>query len=595
MWIPCFPVLICLLRRLLIPSGLTLWFVLQIFIVFTGENPLQPTANVPTVNFYIVTAGFFFQAGMFKNSNKCPYLIMDFPIVFFQASMYILPRKNENPYEKRITEMIAFITRYPNDSAAVCSIVQKLIEQRIVFTGFLEQELPKAIPEDFENYPAMIVDAQLLKEADSQLRCRLEKYASEHYLFPIPPAEKIPPEDFDFCLHFYETEIGMFISAAGLEPETLPHQTDEGILKKFIPQVREYFARIPGMSHFNEYHLHCLLGALALENTPYAPDGWTTELNNIMKVMFEHRDIHGDHDQLGAWILASFYAERTGDQGPADWMLGYFDEILKRRPRTSEGLLSPGGFRDDPLFYFGEDRDEFGSVSYTVARRDLVLNEQLHFLAGAFAAASRYSGNPKYLREAEMLLDHIEKYHRDPADSLLRHASRCGKAIGEKWGRGNCHALLGALYMLLAYPEMPQQIRNKVVMFLDKTGEGLMKVQAASGLWHNLLDNPASAEETSCTVIFCYIYSWLTNRGEVPPEKYRNMIVRARDVLKTQFWRGKGAGNCTGTWVAFNDPSYYLRRPHHMWIMPLIAPALLESHKIVSKQLEMNLKKGDLT
>ena len=125
-------------------------------------------------------------------------------------------------------------------------------------------------------------------------------------------------------------------------------------------------------------------------------------------------------------------------------------------------------------------------------------------------------------------------------------------------------------------------VLKRVILFLDRSGRALCNCQADSGLWHNVLNQPFSAEETSCSVIITFIYSSLINQEYLPKEFYLPMIRKARNGIMEKFWRGYGSGNCRGSWVAYHNPSYYLRRPHHLYVMPLIAPALIESAKALS-------------
>ena len=183
------------------------------------------------------------------------------------------------------------------------------------------------------------------------------------------------------------------------------------------------------------------------------------------------------------------------------------------------------------------------------------------------------------LDEALRIMEHIDRFHRD-RDGLLYHASRFGKVIGGKWGRGNTHALLGAFYMLRRHPNMPEDIRKKVLSFIDRSGDGLLKVQSPGGLWRNVLDESDSCEETSCSVLITYIYSWCVNKGYLPADKYVPMLLKSRQALKRKFWHGIGSGNCRGSFPALENPGYYRRRSMHGYVMPLIAPALLESARL---------------
>ena len=108
----------------------------------------------------------------------------------------------------------------------------------------------------------------------------------------------------------------------------------------------------------------------------------------------------------------------------------------------------------------------------------------------------------------------------------------------------------------------------------------LRRVQSESGFWRNILNDPNAPDETSCTVIITAIYAWGVNNGLFSQDFYRPMIRRARNAIKRKFWRGYGSGNCRGTLPAYRNPAYYITRGQHIWVMPLITLALVESAKM---------------
>lgn len=470
--------------------------------------------------------------------------------------------------------MIYFVTKHDNESLPVRTVVHQLIEQGIPFHGWREQRLPETIPDDLESVPALIVDEAILRALDESGRKRLENYARHAYVSILSEyASGLPSPECELRL---ETMMNVFSAAAGLEREEFEPLSDEVILSGFLRRADEFRGEIPLYKMMNEYHLHFLAAALELEKSPLAPPEWTNWIDSVMDSMFALLSPVGDHDQIGGLLFAPLYAQRTGNQKILEASVRLLDELLVLRPRTPEGLLSQSGFVNDPLCFAEIDTPSFGNDHFTNLRRDLVMNEMMHFFCGAFAALSTATGNPRYLDEALKLLDYVDKVHRDPADGLLYHASRKGKPLGMKWGRGTTHALMGAFYMLRFAGELPADAKRKVLAFLDRTGRALAVHQTPNGLWRNCINIPNTPEETSCTVLITYLYSWCVNHGLLDRDFYRPMLLRSRKALKCKFWRGYGSGNCRGTLPAVNE-EYYLRRPMHGYVMPLIVPALLES------------------
>ena len=142
--------------------------------------------------------------------------------------------------------------------------------------------------------------------------------------------------------------------------------------------------------------------------------------------------------------------------------------------------------------------------------------------------------------------------------------------------------MMGVFYLLKNNPELPPGIRREAVAFLDKTGRGLLKYQTPGGLWHNVIDREDTPEETSCSVLITLIFAYGVNHGWFPKDRYAEMIRKSSHALRRKFWRGCGSGNCRGT-MPSPETSYYLRRPIHMYRMPLIAPALIESEKLIQE------------
>jgi hypothetical protein len=470
--------------------------------------------------------------------------------------------------------MIALITAKDPTDQAVVALIHQLIEQEIRFNAWETQKLSAEIPENLDSFDAAVIGEEVLRKVSAADRAKLEKYASEKYVWILK--DDCSSIDRTLLEQNMEVDINMFASVAGLKSEKLPPLSDKIIIDGFIEQAERFWS--VKKVRVNEYSLHFLEGGLALLDTPYAPAGWEEKTEAAFQEICGLLNVDGNHDQLGAASLLNEYALRTGKSEIRQKMFDVVDKILEKRPRTPEGLLAMGGDKDDPLFFNGINTMWFGNNGYTTAGRHIVSNEMFHYYGGVFAACAA-AGRPEMLDEAAAFLDHIDTVHRDK-DNLLFHASRFKEVIGSKWGRGNTHALLGAFYMLRRYPDMPENILQKVIRFLDKSGHGLKAVQTENGLWRNVLDDPATSEETSCSVLITCIYSWCVNRGYMDKDFYAPMILKAREALKRKFWHGIGSGNCIGSFPAVNNPQFYRRRRHHGYVMPLIVPALLESAKL---------------
>lgn len=87
----------------------------------------------------------------------------------------------------------------------------------------------------------------------------------------------------------------------------------------------------------------------------------------------------------------------------------------------------------------------------------------------------------------------------NPSD---RFENACG-ANGEVWARGNGWALLGLVETLRYLPEN-HSARRELIERLTLLSQGLRKTQAFSGLWHTVIPNPATYEESTLAAMNAY-------------------------------------------------------------------------------------------
>jgi len=183
--------------------------------------------------------------------------------------------------------------------------------------------------------------------------------------------------------------------------------------------------------------------------------------------------------------LAMLWAET----GAARWkpvLDDWADRLLTQAPRTVEGGLqhdvsdkvNPGELWDDTLF-----------------------------MAGLFLARHGHAaGRPELLDEAvRQFLVHT-RYLSDPATGLWFHGwtfeGRHNFARA-RWARGNAW-ITACILDLFEIPGLPRGVRLFLEGVLRAQVAALLPLQAPSGAWRTLLDDPASYEEISATAGFAY-------------------------------------------------------------------------------------------
>ncbi len=165
-----------------------------------------------------------------------------------------------------------------------------------------------------------------------------------------------------------------------------------------------------------------------------------------------------------------------------DWA----DRLLRDAPRTEGGGLqhdvsdkvNPGELWDDTLFMAGLFLARYGQAA---GRADLVDAAVVQFLVHA-------------------------RYLSDPATGLWFHGWTFNgrhNFARARWARGNAW-VTACILDLFEASALPASVRSYLTGVLMAQVEALLPLQAASGAWRTLLDDPASYEEISATAGFAY-------------------------------------------------------------------------------------------
>ena len=81
--------------------------------------------------------------------------------------------------------------------------------------------------------------------------------------------------------------------------------------------------------------------------------------------------------------------------------------------------------------------------------------------------------------------------------------------------------------------------------------------------------------------MFAALYSTLINEKLLDRDFYLPMLSGAFSALRRYVWRGVTI-NTAGTFVAGDNPDYYLRRPDFFYPVAWIIPALIETEKVLN-------------
>ena len=199
-------------------------------------------------------------------------------------------------------------------------------------------------------------------------------------------------------------------------------------------------------------------------------------------------------------------------------------------------------------------------------------------------ALALHGDMPEALRQFRLFHDKMWV----PQRNLYRHGWTPGTYHPSFfWGRANGWALLTACELLDVQKD-PQIMQ----WFLEHLS-GLLPLQDYDGCWHQLLDNPQTYLETSCTAIYCYCLAHAINQGWIEPEPYVGQTLLAWNYVSAHVTeKGQIEGTCVGTGLAF-DPAFYAYRPVNNYAAHGYGPVIWAGAEIYRMLSTLCLKTND--
>lgn len=347
------------------------------------------------------------------------------------------------------------------------------------------------------------------------------------------------------------------------------------------------------------------------------------EATDVAERLAQHLMTGHNHDlvkdSLGHWQVKSYYQEwryvngvlglgmqalsdATGKseyrQFAADNFAFFFDPKIQNRLKQDydQGLRSYGYHRffsmaslDDcgamgaslaQLWADGEKRTEYTDYLDRIA--NYIMHGQSRMEDGVFCRGkapqrtvwaddqfmalsflTRYgelANRPECIDTAAVMVLRFHKRLADPITGLYWHCyyeldNQTGVA---HWGRAMGWCLLAQSLLLEVLPEQ-HPLRSEVLAIYRRNVTALCRYQAASGMWHQLIDKSDSYEETSCTAMFTYAVATGVLNGWLDPS-YRSVAQRGWEAVARHIDdKGVLSGVCMGTGISRDLPFYYHR------------------------------------
>lgn len=281
------------------------------------------------------------------------------------------------------------------------------------------------------------------------------------------------------------------------------------------------------------------------------------------------QSLHYAH--VATWTGALQFARVIGDEDLRRRLVARFDPFLApEAPRIPRADHVDGAvFGALPLeIYLQERRVQYRTFGLAFAdaqwdnpRPDGLTAQtrwwidDMYMITAVQLQAWRVTGDRKYLdRAAGEMVAYLEKL-QEP-NGLFFHAPD----VKHFWGRGDGWVAVGMTEMLRDLPA-DHPAREPVLAAYRRMMATLLRHQAESGMWRQLIDNSRSWPESSSTAMFTYAFVTGVRSGWLPEETYGPAARKAWIALVGYLTpEGDLREVCVGTGKK-DDVQYYLDRP----------------------------------
>jgi rhamnogalacturonyl hydrolase YesR len=169
--------------------------------------------------------------------------------------------------------------------------------------------------------------------------------------------------------------------------------------------------------------------------------------------------------------------------------------------------------------------------------------------------AGRHSGEQEHFASAVAYLTKMAEL-RQRGDRLYAHGHLCDTA----WGRGNGFPAVGMAWCLSLLPA-DQSGRDKLLESFRQHMAALLEKQDDAGMWHQVIDHPASAPEFTCTCMIGFAMQRGISRGWLSQDKYQPAVDKAwRAICRRVEPVGKLLGVCESTGTQRTEEAYLGRK-----------------------------------
>ena len=351
----------------------------------------------------------------------------------------------------------------------------------------------------------------------------------------------------------------------GLGPTTLSliqyesGVTYQGVLRAYTTTGDQRFrtyvnTRLTGIARMSA-HMRTNYPTATFDTYPSATSG----VIRLRRILFPQ-----NLDDSGSMCAAMVRAHRagigSGSSSLRPWIDNYANWVSTRQFRLSDGTFA----RNQPL-------------------PNTVWLDDLYMSVPCLAQMGWLTGDRRYFDDAVRQIVQFHSRMFVAQNGLWMHGwvQEMSPHPAFHWARANGWAIMAMAELLTELPSNHPQ-RAQVLSIFRAHADALRRVQAPSGLWHQLLDRPDSYEETSSSAMFVFAiargirYGWLSNAT------FRPVVIRGWNGLTTKVNSiGQVEGTCIGTGLGWDD-TFYLNRPTSVNAAHGYGPVLLAGQDVIN-------------
>lgn len=263
------------------------------------------------------------------------------------------------------------------------------------------------------------------------------------------------------------------------------------------------------------------------------------------------------------------FADATGNKDIANQVIEGYSPYLKGKKKPHSGHVDYNVFGIWPFEIYRQTGDEkyldipkkLADDEFKNPREDGLTKltrfwvDDMYMVGSLQVQAYKSTKDKVYLDRAALQLKvYCEKLQRP--NGLFYHRNDASFY----WGRGNGWAAAALTEILLVLPETHEHYKPLLGAY-QKMMTTLIDFQESGGMWHQLLDDPESYPESSCTGMFLFALASGVDYGWLPFEKYAANVEKAWNALASYVnEKGETENVCVGT-NAKDNKKHYLTRP----------------------------------